>query len=197
MGITIAALIPAAGASRRMGRDKRCIPYRGQTVLETTVAVMRRAGASSLWVVLEQASPCRALPGLADAHLLENPRPERGMLSSIRVGLEALGESVDAVAVQPGDHPFVPLQAVRALFDHYRSQRPLLLVPRYPRAAQQMRGHPLLIARELFGAALACDDEVGLRQLLQRQKDALEVLDLDFAGADEDLDTPEDLRKLE
>lgn len=197
MEITIAALVPAAGASRRMGRDKRSLPYRGQTVLEVTVDTLRRAGAAPLVVVLERDSPCRAMPGLSDALLMENMHPERGMLSSIRVGLSALGAEVDAVAVLPGDHPFVPLQAAEALFAHYRAHRPALLVPRYPRGDEMVRGHPLLIGRELFAEAQACDDAVGLRELLRRRVDLLQLLDLDLPHADDDLDTPDDLVKLE
>lgn len=189
----IAALVPAAGASRRMGRDKRRLPLGEHTVLEQTVAVLRRAGLSPIVVVLERDSPCRALPGLSDAIFVENPRPERGMLSSIRVGLAALPDAVEAVAVQPGDHPFVPVGAIEALAEHCRRERPRLLVPRYP----DRRGHPLIIARALFAEAAACDDAVGLRQLLELHRDDLHVLGfLALSGADADLDTPQDYARL-
>ncbi|MBW2731388.1 MAG: nucleotidyltransferase family protein [Deltaproteobacteria bacterium] len=198
MQIIIAALIPAAGASRRMGRDKRSLPYRDRTVLEVTVDTLRQAGARPLVVVLEPDSPCAGFPGLSDAVLVENPQPQRGMLSSIRVGLAALPDEVDAVAVLPGDHPFVPPQAVQALFARFARERPALLVPRYPRQrGSAARGHPLLMARELFAEAAACDDAVGLRQLLRRHPERVQTLDLDLPDADDDLDTPEDLKKLE
>lgn len=191
--MVIAGLIPAAGASRRMGRDKRRIPYRGATVLETTVASLRDGGLAPLLVVLEPDSPCRALGGLADVQLVQNPAPRRGMLSSIRCGLAALGAEVDAVAVLPGDHPFVPAAAVRALARCFDRQRPLLLVPRYG----QRRGHPLVLARELLDEAAACDDEVGLRQLVQRRRQDLVELKLPYQEADHDLDRPADLSRLE
>ena len=191
--VIIAGLVPAAGASRRMGQDKRRIPYRGATVLETTVGVLRHGGLGPLVVVLEPDSPCRHLAGLTGALLVENPAPERGMLSSIRVGLAALPREVDAVALLPGDHPFVPPEAVRALRDHFCQHRPLLLAPRYG----DRRGHPLLLARELFAEAAACGDEVGLRQLVRHRRHDLAVLDLEHEGADDDLDRPEDLERLE
>ncbi len=190
---TIAGLVPAAGASRRMGTDKRRLPFRGATVLESTVGALRAGGLEPLVVVLEPGSPCRGLAGLAGALLVENPAPERGMLSSIRVGLAALPEDVDAVAVLPGDHPFVPRQAVSALADCFHRRRPLLLAPRYG----DRRGHPLLLARELFAEAAACDDDVGLRQLVRRREQDLLLLDLEHEGADDDLDYPEDLERLE
>lgn len=175
-----------------MGQDKRRLPLRGATVLETTVSVLRDGGLGPLVVVLEPDSPCRGLPGLAGVVLVENPAPERGMLSSIRVGLAALPGEVDAVAVLPGDHPFVPRAAVVALRQHYTKLRPLLLAPRYG----QRRGHPLLLGRALFAEAAACDDDVGLRQLVRRRQQDLALLDLEYEGADDDLDRPEHLDRL-
>ncbi len=190
--LTIAGLIPAAGASRRMGTDKRRIPFRGATVLETTVASLRQGGCDPLVVVLEPDSACRELPGLRGALLVENPAPERGMLSSIRVGLAAVPAATAAAAVLPGDHPFVPHAAVAALLAHFARHRPLMLAPRYG----QRRGHPLLLARELFDEASACDDDVGLRQLVRRRERDLASLELEYEGADDDLDRPEDLARL-
>lgn len=190
--LTIAGLVPAAGASRRMGQDKRRLPYGGATVLEVTVASLQQGGLEPLVVVLERGSPCAALPGLARARQVINPHPERGMLSSIRCGLEALPARVEAVAVLPGDHPFVPASAVTSLARHFARHRPLLLAPRYP----DRRGHPLLLSRALFAEAAACDDQVGLRQLVRRHEADLVELALEVEGAEDDLDYPEDLARL-
>lgn len=189
----IAGLVPAAGSSRRLGVDKRRLAHEGRTVIEVTVDRLRRGGLRPIVVVLEPASPCRALPGLQrDVVLVVNPDPDRGMLSSIREGLAALPPDVEAVAVQPGDHAFVPVAAVRALVASFARVGPALLVPRYPEG----RGHPLIIPRQLFDAARACDDRVGLRQLVARHAELVVELALEHAGADADLDLPDDLRRL-
>jgi molybdenum cofactor cytidylyltransferase len=197
--MTIAAVIPAAGRSRRMGRDKRRIIWKDKTVLEHTVCALRAGDIEQIVVVLEPGSPCRFLAHLAGSRLLENPDPDRGMLSSIRIGLEHLAASdgVDAVAIQPGDHPFVPPAAVRALTQRFFASSPLLLVPRYPQSSGAVKkGHPLIIARALFSEALTCDDAVGLRQLLHERADDVSTLDLPYVDADCDLDTPADLATL-
>ena len=55
----------------------------------------------------------------------------------------------------------------------------------------------MLIARALFDEALACDDDVGLRQLVhQRAADLLELA-LEDPAAEDDLDLPSDLRRLD
>lgn len=190
----VAGLVPAAGASRRMGQDKRrLVTPRGLTVLEATVESLRRGGVAPVIVVLEARSPCRDLPGLQDTVLAVNPAPERGMLSSILVGLDRVPVNAVGVAVLPGDHPFVPAGAVQALLRCFLRDRPLLLAPRY----RGRRGHPLLVHRDLFDEARACDPGVGLRQLVERRAADLRHLDLDYdAAAERDLDTPEDLDRL-
>ncbi len=191
---SIAAVVPAAGASRRMGRDKRLLAFPGGgTVLEATVALLRAGGVEAITVVLEPDSPCRALAGLAGAALAVNPDPSRGMLSSIRVGLAALPAEAEAALIQPGDHPFAPPAAVAALCARHRAERPLLLAPSYA----GRRGHPLLLARALFAEACACDDSVGLCQLLERRSAELRELAWEAPGGDDDLDRPEDLARLD
>lgn len=166
--------------------------FRGTTLLEATVDVLRQGGLHELVVVLEPDSPCGRLAGLADATLVVNPAPERGMLSSIREGLRALPAEVSGVAVLPGDQPLVPVAAVRALCEHFCAGDLRLLVPSYG----GQRGHPLLLHRDLFAEACACDDRVGLRQLLHRCAAELVELDLPACPAEQDLDGAEDLARL-
>jgi nicotine blue oxidoreductase len=190
----VAGVVPAAGASRRMGRDKRLIQRDGVAVLELTVASLRQGGIGPIVVVLEPDSPCLELPGLAGAIVAINPRPERGMLSSIRAGLARVPAEAAAAAVLPGDHPFVPPEAIAALLGAFARSRPPLLAPRYGDSPR--RGHPLLMRRDLFAEAAACDDAVGLRQLLERRAADVVEVRLDLPGADDDLDEPGDLERL-
>lgn len=178
-----------------MGQDKRRLALGPRTVLETTVRCLALGGVDPVVVVLEPQSPCQGLPGLAQALLTENPDPSRGMLSSIRQGLQVVPAAAKAVAVLPGDHPFVPPQVVKTLLTAFAEKHPPLLAPRY--LAENRRGHPLLIRRDLFAEAMACDDQVGLRQLVHRHSQDILEVPLETVGAEDDLDRPEDLWRLE
>ena len=190
--MSIGGIIPAAGISQRLGQDKRQLSYRGASLLEAAVACLSRGGVTPIIVVLEPDSPCRYLAGLTHTLHAINPAAERGMLSSIREGLRILPPAAQAAAILPGDHPFVPPAAVAALVQLFCEEQPLLLVPRYA----GKRGHPLIVQRPLFAEAIACDDDVGLRQLLQRRAKDVREVDFDYPGADDDLDVPADLLRL-
>ena len=192
--IKVAALVPAAGSSRRMGTDKRRLAHpQGGVVIEVTVKTLRQAGLDPVVVVLEPDSPCAGLAGLANTIQVVNPTPELGMLSSIAAGLAALPPEIAAVAVQPGDHVFAPAWAMARQLQRFIEQRPPLLIPRYA----ERRGHPLWIARELFAEAAACDHNVGLRQLVHRHGDRALEMPFELPDADADLDRPEDLARLQ
>ncbi len=193
------AVLPAAGASRRMGRPKLLLPYGDTTLVGAVVDSLRRAGASP--IVLVTAPGDEALQAWArEAGLLVavNPDPERGMLSTIREGLAALGGTAelarrgDVVLVTPADLPGLKPEPVRELLRRMEETGAPLAVPVH----QGKRGHPLAIAPALLHEIDTLDLSVGLRQLLDRH--AAEVLEVetDDSGVMEDVDTPEDYERV-
>lgn len=221
------AIVPAAGASRRMGRPKLLLPVEGgETVVGATVRPLIEGGAERVCLVI---GPYGGRPGdERDARRLHdwalgrgltvtvNPDPERGMLSSVLEGLEALG-GADALAdtgqillVTPADLPGLRPSTVRALLraltrDEARDQARArleapapLAVPVVLSEGRTRRGHPLAIAPRLLPelAGLDLHAEGGLRQLLDRHPDEILEVQVDDPGCVHDVDTPEDYRKV-
>jgi molybdenum cofactor cytidylyltransferase len=194
-----AALLPAAGASRRMGRPKLLLPYRGTSLVGAVVAALRQAGADPIALVAS-AERTDLLDFARQEGLVAavNPDPERGMLSSIWEGLAALGgaealaRSGEALLVCPADLPALRASTVGELLRRQAEARAPLAVPVF----RGKRGHPLAIAPALIPEIATLDLEVGLRQLLERH--AAEVLEVEVPdeGAVEDVDTPEDYARL-
>lgn len=193
------ALVPAAGASRRMGRPKLLLPYGTSTILGSLAAALRAGGASPVVIV--------AAPG--DVELQEwarafgavvavNPDPERGMLSSIREGIAALGgasglaQRGEVVLVAPADLPALrPATVAEVLWRRAAAGAPLA-VPVY----QGKRGHPLAIAPDLLPEIETLDLSIGLRELLERHASSVLEVPVDDPGAIRDVDTPEDYAGL-
>jgi molybdenum cofactor cytidylyltransferase len=189
------ALVPAAGASRRMGRPKLLLPYGQTTIVGALASALRAGGASPIVVV---AAPGDSeLQGWARAFgavLAVNPDPERGMLSSIQEGLAALGGADrlarrgEVVLVAPADLPALrPATVAEVLWRRAAAAAPLA-VPLYG----GQRGHPLAIAPELLPEIETLDLSIGLRQLLERHAAAVLEVPVDDPGAVHDVDTPED-----
>ncbi len=193
----VGGIILAAGASSRMGRAKALLPSGdGRTFLECLASGFSEAGLDPLLVVAgshadEIAALVRAksLP----LHLVVNPRPERGQLSSLVAGLDALaGRAIDAVLVTPVDHPLVSPATVRRVVDAWRESGALVVRPE----RSGRHGHPVVFAAALFDELRHADLSVGARAVIARH--SAEVLDVPVGepGAFEDIDTPDDYRRL-
>ncbi|HEX2251969.1 MAG TPA: nucleotidyltransferase family protein [Thermoanaerobaculia bacterium] len=192
------AIVPAAGFSRRMGRPKLLLPFGATSVVGALVGALRAGGVGR--VVLVTAPAAAELAAWARAAGLVvavNGAPERGMLSSIRCGLEALGGGGAVAAagapllVSPADLPALAAETVRRVIAAVAAGAALAVPVHAGR-----RGHPLGIAAALTPEIEGLDPEVGLRQLVERRAGELVEVAVDDPGAVRDVDTPEDYRCL-
>jgi molybdenum cofactor cytidylyltransferase len=193
------AIVPAAGASRRMGRPKLLLPYGTSTLVGSLASALRAGGASP--VVIVAAPDDTELQDWARAFgavVVVIPDPERGMLSSIREGLAALGgadrlaQRGEVVLVAPGDLPALRPGTVAELLWRRAAAGARLAVPAY----DGRRGHPLAIAPDLLPEIETLDLSIGLKQLLERHAAAVLEVPVDDPGAVRDVDTPEDYQRL-
>jgi molybdenum cofactor cytidylyltransferase len=191
----IAAVVLAAGDSARMGRPKALLEWEGGTFLEAVCRRLREAGVWDAAVVLGRDAET-VLNGWrrGNERVVVNPRPDEGMISSVRLGLKALDASpaVGAALICLADMPAVRVETIRFLCDEWRRNRGFMLVPRF----KGKRGHPLVLdARYWHETSLAPDDQ-GLHWVTHRHPGTLIDVDVDDPGVVSDADTPEDYGKL-
>lgn len=197
------AVVPAAGASRRMGRPKLLLPYERTsgttTIVHALVAALRAGGASPVLLVTAPGDEeLQRIMEEAGCQVAVNPDPDRGMLSSIREGIAALGgarhlqEHGEVLLVAPADLPALrPATVAEVLWRRAAAEAPLA-VPTF----QGKRGHPLAIAPALLPEIDTLDPAVGLRELLERHAASVLEVPVNDPGAVRDVDTPEDYARL-
>jgi molybdenum cofactor cytidylyltransferase len=187
------ALLPAAGASRRMGRPKLLLPFRGRPLIAAVVDALRDGGVDTLVLVTApEDEDLRYWARQAGVDVAVNPDPERGMLSSIQEGLAALPRD-QILLVSPADLPNLRSESVAELLRRTIAARAPLAVPVY----QGKRGHPLAIAPALIPEILTLDPTIGLKQLRDRHAAGLLEVAVDDPGVVMDVDTPADYERLE
>jgi CTP:molybdopterin cytidylyltransferase MocA len=189
----VAAIVPAAGASRRMGRPKLVLPWAGGTVLEATVAALLGGGIARVVVVTGATGPLASWHPPPTVTVVANVAPERGMLSSVRAGLQALQAIAlpDVLAVCPGDLPALQPATVRELLEEQRRHGGLV-VPTHG----GKRGHPLLVPARWLPAIDSLEEAIGLRHLLILAAGELLRHPVADAGTVRDVDTPMDYEEL-
>jgi CTP:molybdopterin cytidylyltransferase MocA len=193
--LRVAAVVLAAGASRRLGRSKQLVEIDGRPLVRRIAEAALAAGCAPLAVVLgaEADAVSRALGGLA-AVLVRNEGFEEGLASSIRVGVAAARDATprcDGALLLLVDQPRVDASVLRRLlarFGEGRGKR--IAVCAYGGGV----GVPAVFPRGRFDALAALRGDRGAKGLLESERERL--LEVPFPGGALDLDTPDDLARL-
>ena len=185
----VAAILLAAGESSRMGRLKQLLPWAGATLLEWQVAQMRDAGVADVVAVLgHEAAAIRDAVGKLPARVVVNESYMEGRASSLRRGAEAIRDDAGAVLVLAVDQPR-PAAVTRRLIERWRESGALLVVP----AAGGRRGHPVLVDGSLLAELRSVSEaELGLRAVTERHAASTELVEIEDASVNLDLNTPAD-----
>lgn len=186
--MSVAAVILAAGSSRRMGRPKALLRVGTTTFLGRIAALAREGGLDPVVVVVgeDAAAIAAAHPELA-GHTVRNLHPELGPLSSLRLGLAALPPGVEGAVVFPVDHPLVSIETVRAMAERFARSDAAVVVP----TSNGRRGHPTLFSRAVFAELEAAPLAEGARAVVRADPGRVAELEVDDPGILANVDTPD------
>jgi molybdenum cofactor cytidylyltransferase len=192
--MTTAAVILAAGESRRLGRPKQLEPWGETNLLSHVVARTREFAVEEVWVVLGHDYERILLQtDLDDVGIIENPEWEEGIASSIRVGLDALTRlsRCDRALMVLGDQPAVPTEVVEELMaSHAQASHPVS-VPKY----RYNWGNPVLVDRSLWPRLMSLEGDEGAQRLWQAHPEWVNEVWFSDLGP-RDVDTETDVAEL-
>lgn len=188
----IAAIVLAAGASRRFGAQKLLAELHGKPVIRWTVEHICDTNVDDVIVVLgrERERVRQALDGL-DVRFVVNEQFADGLSASMRTGVHALTADARAVIIALGDQPTVGCSVVDSLIDGYRRSGKPIIAPDY----RGVRGNPVLFDASLFSELGTVRGDFGAREIIGRDPSRVTTVELQ-CDAPEDVDTEEELERL-
>lgn len=189
----LAVIVLAAGAGRRLGGPKALALWHGRPFLTHVLDRLERAlPGQPVVVVFGAGGPeLRDIARARDARPVENPSwDDGGMLSSIHVGLDAVGD-VEGLLLWPVDHPGVDPSTLQALAG--AGARDCVVVPTHGRR----RGHPVLFGGDYLVALRDAPPDEGARAVVRAPGTRVVELPVDDPFIHLDVDTPEDARHLD
>jgi len=194
----LAAVILAAGRSRRFGGDKLLADWRGRPLLWYVLDVTAAARASGSLadarvVVAADDDAVAALARSAGLPWVVNPDTDQGLSTSLRCGLAALPADTGASLVLLADQPMIRLDVIARLAAAWRSGAGPILRPRYA-GSPDTPGHPVLLERTVWPLVDRLEGDAGLGALIVSGGTGVTVVDV--AGVNPDIDTAADLETL-
>jgi molybdenum cofactor cytidylyltransferase len=191
----IAAIVPAAGRSTRMGRPKLLMEFDGVPLIRRVVTALREGGADRVVAVPPVDSPeAAAIAAEAAAGGAEVVVPESQpahMRDSVELGLAALDADPRpaSIVLTPADLPGITRGLVARLLDVARDRPDRLLIPTH----DGRRGHPIILPWSIAVRIRELPHGAGLNRLVARHREDVLEVRLSRKGVIDDLDTPEDL----
>ncbi|MBR8741595.1 nucleotidyltransferase family protein [Nocardiopsis sp. MG754419] len=180
-------MLLAAGAGSRLGRPKALVELGGERLVDRGVRTLEAGGCAPVMVVLGAADTT-----VDDAVTVHNPDWASGMGSSVRTGIDALPDTVDAVLIALADQPLVTPEAVHRLVEAFE-QGARAAVATYhgnPR-------NPVMLAREHWSTVYSmAERDMGARPFLRAYSHLVTTVACDDIASPEDIDTVEDLARL-
>jgi len=190
----VAAVVLAAGGSRRLGRPKQLLRLAGRPLVRRVVDAAGAGGCGPVVVVLgAEAEAVRAALAGAAVESVDNERWSEGIASSIRAGIAFVERlsAVRAALLLSSDQVALDADVVRRMLGAFDGASGRMVACEYAGTI----GIPALFERSRFGELALLAGEAGAKSLLLRHADA--VVRLPWPAGAADVDEPRDCDALD
>lgn len=189
----IAALLLAAGRSRRMGAFKPLLPFGDRTVIESCIAHLLKGGAEEIVVVVgHRAGEMQERLAHLPVSFAVNTEADSEMGVSIARGIEQVPLEAEAVFIALVDQPAIPSEVIHHLMLERGRTGASLLMPEH----EGRGGHPVLIDLKYRDELLNLDPERGLRAFFETHRASVLRVPVASPYVARDMDTWDDYRAL-
>jgi molybdenum cofactor cytidylyltransferase len=191
-----AAIVLAAGGSRRLGQPKQLLMHGGETLLARAIRLAGEACAAPVLTVLGANFEiiCASM-SLDQTVLVINDKWQQGIATSIHAGLKALdvvGSDAAGALIMSCDQLRLTAAHLVNLIETFAAQpMPSIAASTYA----GVLGIPAVFPRSAFTDLRALRGDKGARALLV--KPPCPLIAVPLRGGEIDIDTPTDLARLE
>lgn len=190
----IGGILLAAGASRRMGRPKQLLPFKGTTLIQYMCEELLKVDFEQFIVVLG-ANEALIRPKIESlpVHIVVNKAWDRGMGGSITKGLSfslRQATNLDAYIIVLCDQPFLTADYLNLLCQNHQTYKKGIISSEYANTI----GVPAFFHKKYEEDLLALNGQRGAKKLFKKYKH--DLLSIPFPEGEIDLDTPDDYERF-
>ncbi len=191
----IAAIILAAGQSKRFGKENKLLTsLSGEPLILRTLQSIQGFGVGHIIVVTgHDERQVRDAIATFPVTVTHNEYFSEGMGTSIAAGIRAAPENLKAAAICLSDMPNISSTTFELMVRRFADAGDMekkIIVPRL----NNRRGHPPLFGRHYFGDLTRLSGDKGARDIMIANKDHLVEVDVNDPGIHQDFDVTADFQ---
>jgi molybdenum cofactor cytidylyltransferase len=192
----IAAIVPAAGMSTRMGQNKLFLTYNSKSLIVHAVDTLLSSEIDQVIVVVghEAERVKESLRG-KPVTIVVNPEYRDGLSTSVRAGLAAVPAEAGAIMIFLADQPLLEPADVKRLvcaFAEAKEHGKSIVVPFF----RGQRGNPVILDSSYKESILEVVGDVGCRRVIKRNPDRVFAVEMETNHVVRDVDTLQDYEAL-
>lgn len=191
----IGAVLLAAGQGSRLGNQpKALLCLAGVPLINRHLTALGDAGVEKVVVVTgfyhDQIEPVVAQ---FDAQIVRNSHPQAGQPSSVRLGIETLGNAFDAVMMMLCDQPLINTTDLTTLLTAFEDRSfGEIVIPK----VRGQRGNPVVFSGAAIGQILADGQQMYCRKYIDQHPNQVIDFESDNSHYVTDIDTLADITRF-
>lgn len=188
--VKLVLIMLAAGNSRRFGSNKLMYEVDGVPMYQRTLRLLQKAAEripDSRIVVVTQPQYSEIIDVVKEtgAEVLFNPKPERGIASSMQIGLE-IAKDADACLFTVSDQPWLTAETIIALYDAFQSENKGMACTVWG----EKTGNPCIFSKKYYRKLMEITGDKGGKQIIKRYPEDVTYLKISDEREQQDVDVP-------
>jgi len=174
-----------------MGFPKLLLAQNGVLLVEKMINRLSESGWDRMGVIVSDEKLVSFIDNrFPDTDVLFNHDPDRGMISSIRIGLDWADDNAAGLLTWAVDHPLVGSDVLRSIRSTATMNR--IVIPLY----NNRRGHPTWWGKSCYELLRSTRADQGARQLLRLPEMNIFELRVEDEAVLHNINTPEDAARF-
>lgn len=191
MNKKIGCVLMAAGNAKRFGENKLSRTLNGVSLIDRALQCIPKEKLHKTIVVSQYDEVIEKAQSMGfDA--LKNEHPDFGISHTIKLGLEQTS-NCDAVMFMVSDQPLLKKESVSKMIDYYQENDDYIVGMSY----DCVRGNPCIFPKCYFSELRKLREDHGGNTVIRKHEDKLKLFSATHPDELSDIDTKEDLEKLE
>jgi molybdenum cofactor cytidylyltransferase len=176
--MAVYGIVLASGLSVRMGEPKLLLSWKNQTIIEHVLSRLITTPLNGIYITIPKNN--KKMHKIIERFrysVILNPNPEFGMGYSLKLAVESLPNSAEAVIVLQGDQPTISRNDINRVVQTFQQLRGK--IEYCPRIIIQMKyhdgrvGHPVLFSKHFFDLLAQISGDKGGRDIIHKNLDSV------------------------